>query len=497
MQLNLEKNTVKTAETVFEATPEQGFETDILLPDYCADITRILKCNAISKISQCSQNGNHIDIDGSVFVTVYYLSDENKLNSYSTRLPFSKTVTVNDNGTQLTAHVNSQIQYLNCRAVNSRRLDIRGAVTISVQIFAPHENAVVCSCDEVVQLRKTGTSTLCDIGEICRTFSVKEEVQSQTGITAILRTCATAMPTEVKAINNKLIIKGEMSVCVVSKNDQDEINSATYTIPVSQIADLDGVGEDSVVSVDFDVASLDVTHTQGESQTLEINAKILLTATAKTTCNVTVCDDCYGIRNEVIPKTEKVTLTQLCEHIDEIKNYKNTFSLPENDNTVCDLWFEEKPITQTFENGTLTLNLPVVVSIISKNGECHYTEQTLPIIETKAVPNAENAMFDGTARVCDCRYNIMQNSVEVVLTVRFCGNIIAKKNQSIITDIECFDDKTYADSDSALTIYFATENESLWEIAKRYHTKKEAIANANNIDGDRAPATTLLIPTVM
>ena len=499
MQLNLEKNTVKITENVFEGTPEQGFETDILLPDYCADITRILKCNAISKISRISQNGNHLDIDGAVLVCVYYLSDENKINSYSTRLPFSKTLTVNDNGALLTARVSSQIQYLNCRAVNSRRLDIRGAVTLSICVFSPSEKAVVNNCEGGVELLKNTLSNLCEIGEISRSFSVKEEVPSQNQITSILRTHATAIPTEVKAISNKLIIKGEMTVNLVTKNDSGSIEHSFYTIPISQIADLEGVDENCIYCVDFDVVSLDVNVRNGEnSQTLELDAKLLLIANAKNTCEITVCDDCYGTKYETKSKSESITVKTLCEHIDETKSYRNTFTLPEGDSIICDLWYEEKPLTQSFENKTLTLTLPVVVSIISQNenGECHYSEQTLPVIEYKTV-DADNADFDGTAKVCACTYSMLSNGVDVSLTVRFSGDVISKKHISVITDIECDENKMYEDSDCALTIYFSTQGESVWEIGKRYHTKKEAIASANNLDCDTVPGTILLIPTSM
>ncbi len=498
--LNLEKTALKTTKTIFEGTPEQGFETDILLPDYCADITRILKCISNSKISQCSQNGGHIDIDGTVFVTVYYLSSENKLNAYSTKMPFSKSVTINDSGALLAVKVSSQIQYINCRAVNPRRLDIRGAVTISLKAVSQCDCDVVCGCDSGVELLKNTVSNLCDVGEISRPFSVKEETPSQNNITTILHTHATAVPTEVKVINNKLIIKGEMTVHVTSANDQGETQHASYIVPISQIADLEGVGEECAVCVDFDVTSLEVTpHTKDTSQILEIDAKLLLTASAKNTCEATVCEDCYGIKNDTFPKCENITVTTLLEHLNETKNYKNTFSLPEGDTVICDLWFEEKPLTQTFENGTLTLNLPVVVSIISKNesGECHYSEETLPVIETKMLKETDNAFFDGTARVCACGYSPSQNGVDVTLSVRFSGNVISKKTLCVITDIECDENKTYTDSDSALTIYFATEGEKLWDIAKRYHTKMSAIANANNLDSATTPATTLLIPTVM
>ena len=48
MDLKITNETIDTNVTVFEGKPEQGFESDILLPDYCPDVRRILKSvNAI------------------------------------------------------------------------------------------------------------------------------------------------------------------------------------------------------------------------------------------------------------------------------------------------------------------------------------------------------------------------------------------------------------------------------------------------------------------
>ena len=41
-----------------------------------------------------------------------------------------------------------------------------------------------------------------------------------------------------------------------------------------------------------------------------------------------------------------------------------------------------------------------------------------------------------------------------------------------------------AQQDAALTLYFCSKDESLWDIAKKYNTTKEAIQTENSIAGD-------------
>ena len=488
---------MQITKTIFDGTPEQGFETDILLPDYCKDITRILKCNATSRISRISQNANTVDIDGVVLVQVYYLCSENKINSYSTRLMFSKTLTLNCDNLVLWAKVSSQIQYINCRVVNPRRLDIRGAVTIFSNVTSCEEIALLKECDDDVQVMRNNVSSLCQVGKLTQPFSVKEEIPSENQITNVLRTHAIAQTAEVKIINNKLIVKGQMSVHLTTQNDNEEIEHSTYTIPISQIADLQGVDEESICCVDFDVVYVDTSVKNIENgQILEFDAKLVLTVDAKTVCDTTICTDAYGTQCEVTPKKENVTVTTLCQHIDEKKVYKNTFPLEDPTDIVCDLWYEEKPLNQTFENNSLTLTLGVVISMILSNdsGECNYVEQTLPVIETIPLKDVTSAMFEGCVKVCEVAYTTTQNGVEVTLTVKFLGNVISKNTLNAITTLECDETKRYKEKDCALTIYFASNGESVWEIAKRYHTKKDAITLANNLDTDTVAGGILLIP---
>ena len=42
MELNLQKQTVSVNETVYDGSVEQPLECDVLLPDYCPDIARII-----------------------------------------------------------------------------------------------------------------------------------------------------------------------------------------------------------------------------------------------------------------------------------------------------------------------------------------------------------------------------------------------------------------------------------------------------------------------
>ena len=75
MDMKIINEILDIRETIFEGSPEQGFECDILLPDYCPDVRRILKCHVSPKVSQGYQNGDKVvRLDGPVsFFQVFHM----------------------------------------------------------------------------------------------------------------------------------------------------------------------------------------------------------------------------------------------------------------------------------------------------------------------------------------------------------------------------------------------------------------------------------------
>ena len=68
----------------------------------------------------------------------------------------------------------------------------------------------------------------------------------------------------------------------------------------------------------------------------------------------------------------------------------------------------------------------------------------------------------------------------------------------MVTDI-AIDDSTrkQRDGDYAIKLYFAVDNEDIWDIAKRYSTDVSAVMEENELSGERLESGgMLLIPIV-
>ena len=92
MELNLQKQTVSVNETVYDGSVEQPLECDVLLPDYCPDIQKILRCEVTPSLLAASVNGDRLSIDGVAAAHLYYLDENGCLRHAEYKIPYTRVI---------------------------------------------------------------------------------------------------------------------------------------------------------------------------------------------------------------------------------------------------------------------------------------------------------------------------------------------------------------------------------------------------------------------
>ena len=141
-EMNRKADAVFMTETLFDGQTEQGVELDHVLPDYYPEIFRILKCCLSPRVISAAVSGNKIMLDGVVLIKVLYLAENSTaLHCVEQRYTWSKTVDIAGKAENLCGEpritVVPRTDYCNCRAVSSRRLDIRGAISCRITVTCP------------------------------------------------------------------------------------------------------------------------------------------------------------------------------------------------------------------------------------------------------------------------------------------------------------------------------------------------------------------------
>lgn len=516
MDLKLNREEITATEVIFDGSQEQSVELDYVLPDYYPEIFKIIKCMTTPKILSYSVNGDKLTYELAVCIKILYCAEGRRgVQVVEQKMTYTKTADLSRGAINPKVTICAKNDYVNCRAVNQRRIDVRGAVSIKIKVTDLCKKEVVSDAFGMdIQLKKTPVTYPVNKLYTTKRVTITEEFDlglSKPSIENMLRSDAVIASSDKKVIANKLVAKGEVYINMLytcMKESIDSVESMQFTLPFSQIVDFDGVDERFDSAVETEVISCDLephTDIDGNNKIVECTLVLLITCQAHRIATIDLVMDEYSTSYKSNSTKSDVKLELPPQPVNMSHVVKG--ALEYNDgglDCIYDVWcsvpsFTAKPDP---ENEQLVVNGVVSYTVMARNNDG--TPVVLDKDEQFAVNIPWNGVNDSTIaelkiQPVSCSYNMASdNTVEAKAELRITGNVLNSMYVPVVTDIAVNEDEPVKrDGDYALKLYFADENEDLWEVAKKYGTSIGAIMDENEIDNEILPkAGMILIPIV-
>lgn len=498
---------VYSNETVFCDSAEQPIDVDFTLPDYCPDIQKILKCRAVSRISSKGINGGTITVDGSITVTVIYCDGSGALNSYEYQYPFSKSfeATGELGGASLSAH--SKCEYINCRAVTGRKVDIHGAVGIYIKITHRRCDEVISDVDDksIELLRGVANATV-PMGCADKYVILEEEIELSGGqgdIRSLIRYDAQAAILDCKLLQNKAAVKGELIITMLYCPKSGAAQTVRSTLPFSQLIEVDGANETCSCEAKATVCYLEIkprVNASGSTRSFSLNAKILVNCECYCNNDIDVIFDAYSKKYQADIVKGDVCFNKMVHNISENFNCKKSIEFSEG--TLCavaDLWCEVMTQNVKFDDGNLCINGTVTAFIIAYDSDNipYFYEKPIDFLYKCALPvDGENLSCVPNVSVTSTSYTITGGNMELRVDLLINAAVYECKKMPLILDVKINEKETLEHNDSfQMTVYFASAGESIWDIARRYFADVDELCTLNDISGSKLEAdTAILVP---
>lgn len=503
------KTSVYVNDVIFSGSCEQAIDVDFTLPDYCPDISKIFKCQAVPRISSKGINDKTVTIDGAVCITLIYADRDGKLCSYEYQYPFSKGVETGKECTGANVICKARIDYINCRAVTGRKVDIHGAAGIFVKVWKRKATDIVSDYDDCsVELRRDTAPATVPMGYAEKYLMIEEEIRigdSQPPICNILRTDANTLIRETKIINDKAVIKGEMSVCIIYCTENGNPQTVKTIIPFSQIIDIDGITELCECETKSQLSSLEVKPKMtsgGENKCFMLTAKILLTAESYCSNDVAVVRDAFSRKFKADIVKNNVCFQKITHNVKETYHCKKTVQLEENISSVVDLWCNVNNVRTKFEDSQMCIDGTVMAGLIicNENGNALYCEKPIefeykyPIDCKLGSPYAEPQI-----EIVSCAYTITSaDCIEIRMDLSINASVYEKCDLSLVSEMTVDPNEAITrKSKGAMTIYFPSNNECVWDIARIYNASVEEIMRINELESENLTAGRMILVPVM
>lgn len=511
MELNVSQEVVAINEVVFEDCMQVSVDCDFLLPDYCPDIARILKCQLRPVILSKQLTGDRLVVEGISVASLIYVSDDSKgIRCADYSAPFSCAFMLGDTPENAMFRVKANLDFINCRALSPRRVDIKGVVNVCAKVWSNKKEEIISGVDGAnVELLKKSVPISTPIGFAERTFKVQEDLElsgSKPAIANIIKCDAVATLSDYKVISNKVIAKGEAVVHTLyaAEGEEGEPEVMEHSIPISQIIDLEGASEDCLCDAQFEVVSVAAKpelNGQGESKMVSVDIGIMATAKADMPAQIDVISDAFSTKYEAQVESKP---TRVERHIDSMAdNYlcKNTLDLPETGvSKIIDLWCDAG-VTNVRGDGKCIVifgKLDVAMLALDNEGMPTYLERSLDFEYRHDLKEEyKEVRCEPNVQVLSCGYSLIGlDKIEVRAELKMQAGVYEVAKYNIVSSIAIDEEKPKAkDHMPALTIYYADDGERVWEIAKRYNTSVDAILRENELEEtDALEKRMLLIP---
>lgn len=502
MQLTTKEICMSTAG--FSTDVEQAVDGEYTLPDYCPDIKRILRCNMTPFIHNVSMSGNTVNLDGSVSINILYLSgDKKEVRCFEVQSSFSKKVDMPENCDDCDITCLADSEYVNCRAVNERKLDIHGAVSIKVNCRGQKSIMAVsgANCDDV-QVRTDKAEFSKQICNADKLIIVNEEIstdESNSPILNIICKSVDIINEDVKPVMNKVVYRCDLSVKFTYLNEDGAYETVSDTVPISQIIESEGMAENAAVFCKSKICGLELkphTDRNGNCTSAILNCKMLVGVRAWEMCRADIVTDSYSTECDMKKTERRTSLLTIGDKTFVSQSQKAVFDISDGIGDVICIYTETPDInvTPNGQNAVISGNVPIGIVYINSEGDCCYAEKDAEIELQKELGDEYNS-FDFVCRVGDIGYTIDSDTgIEVRFDIKI--NILPMQLREITLIEELSKDesspKTCSDR-PAMTLYFAKKGESVWDIAMRYNTRADDIMKQNELTADILPSPKMLI----
>lgn len=513
MDFRIIRETVPAAENIFSGTQEQPVELDYILPDYCPDIFRLVRCEVLPVVTGSAVTGDRLSYELRCTARILYSGEDGTLQSIEQTRSFTRSAELGRSADDPEVTILPKAGHISFRAVNKRRLDLRGAVSVKISVTGTREQEVISDAEGMnIQLRRIPVTfaakklSSAKVIELSETAAVPDPSPD---IKSIIWSRCSAGECELKLISGKLLAKGEAEVELLYSGENGGVEPMSFSLGYSQIIDMEGVDESFGCRGWAEVLSCELTPASdrgGSERLVKCSIELRIGCRAVRTASVMAAADAYS----TVYLCETVSSEISAEQIPVIhsETFRHSAVIAQGDSApgaVYAMWVTARNInTRLTEDG----------SGVAVTGMLTYTYAAKDSAGTLVMPDKDETFevelplgedLSGAGISADIApisvtYSLSQDgglSAKAELSARI--SVAASDSVRALTELTVDDSaKKQRDGDYAIKLYYGTEGEDVWEIAKRCSTSVSAVMEENGLSGERLEhGGMLLIPMMI
>ena len=482
MEYRFEPNRGVRPPEVREETFDREITVDAVLPDYCDDVSRIVRVDAHPSVRSKHAGALGARVEGSVTVCVIYVSDPGgALKSMSFTSDFEHAFERSE-GLDGTLRAEAEVTGLNCRLLNPRKLSVRIELSGRVRSYLVRESMAPSHAGEgdgveFLRQRAGMYSVLCGEGS-----SRMEESLTVPGdmpaVGEIIYASATLCTDDVKPLYDKAVVKFTANLKLVysAADAPGDIRVLERRVPSTQIVDVSGLDEDHQCTCRLSLTSQKASvaaDPYGENRMISVE--------------LAVASDLCAFRNSEVEFVRDAYSTKFESHVtsDAFEARRFVCAVRERRDVEDGIMLEDAGVAAALDTAgvfvlsgssvsgralTVEGNAEMSVTVRLEGGELQSLDCTIPIRLDFPVPEIMGAgSADIHARIVEASSSVASGRLTVRLSVACEAAVFDSETVPAVREITYDTDRLRVRrTDVQTLIYYPEPGESMWAVAKRY-----------------------------
>lgn len=501
MSLELDTRNIQINEPLKAANVRTVVDTDIIVPDSKPDVLNILQVNAISSVTEKYVQRDNITVSGIIDYTILYSGDEEKVHvkSINFRTPFSQQIEVQGVESDMFNYIKSEVRHIEYHIQNSRKINIKSVVSLDTSVIdsvvAPVISGISSDSSIPVKNDVIRAFNLSVLSE--NSFEVEDIIKvpgANPNIDDILKSDIRLDSSDMKIVNNKVVAKGSVVVNTLYTCD-DDIYYMENEIPFTEVMDVEGITSDMHSEIEYSVTSASFELEQnenGENSGIYVKISVSSLIRAYEDEQFDVVSDVYSPDYELSVSKKSININEIIDTSNASCTVNDTISLNPGMPSMVKIYnFISSPYIEKayIEDGSAVVDgyISTQLLYLSDNDQSpvYCMKKNVPFSHRCAVSgDTSGAKVNATVHAEHSGYTFTSpKDADVRIALRINVNVVKEQKTEVITDINVNEDAPIdKTSQPGIVIYFAEESDTLWDIAKKYHTTISEIASVNKID---------------
>lgn len=509
--MELIKDIIKVDNRIDFGKFQTFIETEAVVPDKKSDVYEIIKTEGYISLKKVELTEGKVLCRGSFNYNVIYTTDDKTtVSNVDGKIDINEVIEKDNIVSDMEYMLFPEVEHVDCTIMNERKIRVGALINLRGSIFDKQRLDIVKDVAQVegVQKHRKEISYQDIVGIEKSESAIRDTITINTEeVQSIISLNPYAKIKETRVSDNKVIVGGVVEINPLACTyDGELVELDKIGIDFTQFIEVpgafDGMKEETLLSIgDFNYNFRD----NSESSTAMLEIECTVCCKVKVTDEVTreVLQDAYSPQKIVKFDHRLISLNKtLCSMTD---NFTVRETLSPEDETI-----EIKDIVSvcpsiSIENAYVEGNksiiqgiIKVVILYVPVEGEkmIYKISEEIPFENDVAVENlSDTCSIFNTVCMDKVEADLNRDKIDLVVKAKRFIEAIDKKSESFIIKGEDQGDYDLSTAPSII-VYICKDGDNLWDIAKKYNTTEEEIANVNEIKADEPikPGKCLILP---